>query len=90
MAKLGKPIIVAQDPTDRILKICVGSLVYDRTGKSWMCRNPAGDFESVSDKKVSLFFMQLGVSCGLNKFQQRLQKHEAFAVSDIREVPRCR
>jgi hypothetical protein len=83
MAKLGKPIIVAPDPTERIVKVCTGSLVYDRTGKSWMCRNATGDFELVSDLQVSLFFMQLGVQRGVDKVRRELQGSLAFAVKEM-------
>jgi hypothetical protein len=73
MARLGKPIPELA-LRDSIIKNCAGSLVYDRACKTWMCKSPSGDFQPVSEKQVCLFFMQIGVHRGVNRFQRALRK----------------
>ncbi len=80
MAKLGRPII---DPTERMVKICAGSLVYDSAGKTWRCKDSRGEFTPVSDTQVCLFFMRFGVLGSVNRFQKKLQKHPALVVKEM-------
>lgn len=70
MAKLGRPI---NDPTERIIKICAGNLVYDKAAKTWMCKNVP-----VSDYKVCLFLLPFNVPGSVMRYQKRLQRLPAF------------